>query len=106
MRKVQSASPGTLCASSARIGDVIKGQLALGDIVATRKAGRDTTAGKASMLGNIVSKLLGLLPLPATSVLEESADGTVIVLPGDTSDLLPIVVPAVWVDAVEKTDGC
>lgn len=58
------------------------------------------------MLGNVVSKLLGLLSLPAARVLEEGADGTSIVLSGDTSDLLPIVVPAVWVDTVEETDGC
>lgn len=106
MRKAQLASSGTLRESSAWVGDVVEGQLALSDVIAARKSGGNATAGKASMLGNVVSKLLGLLSLPAARVLEEGADGTSIVLSGDTSDLLPIVVPAVWVDTVEETDGC
>lgn len=106
MRKSQLASLGTLGESSAWVGDVVEGQLALGDVVATRKASWDTATGKATMLSNVVGKLLGLLSLPTASVLEECADGTGIVLPGDTSDLLAVVVPAVWVDTVEEADGC
>lgn len=55
MPKAQSASLGTLGESSAWVGDVVEGQLALGNIVATRKAGRDTAASKASVLSNVVS---------------------------------------------------